>query len=58
MAYIGNLNLLLPEDLSVSRDFKLAHRREELMSQVADYAGLISYLAATPYENIKHNKSL
>jgi len=53
MACTGNLNLLLPEDLSVSRGLKLAGCREELISEAAPHAGLISYLAANLYEGRK-----
>ncbi len=56
MAYTGNLNLLLPEDLSVSRGLRLARCLEELISETIEYAGLISYLAATLYEQAYHNK--
>lgn len=56
MAYTGNLNLLLPEDLSVSRGLRLAQCREELLGKVTDYAGLISYLAATLYEHTPRRK--
>ena len=55
MAYTGNLNLL-PEDLSVSRGLRLAQCREELLGKVTDYAGPISYLAATLYEHTPRRK--
>ncbi len=55
MAYTGNLNLLLPEDLSVNRGFRLANCRREFMIKAVDYAGLISYLTAILYEHISHN---
>lgn len=50
MACTGNLNLLLPEDLSVSRGLKLAKCREEFAKEVIPHLGLISYLAAIIYE--------
>ncbi len=53
MACTGNLNLLLPEDLSVSRGLKLAGCREELIDGVLPHAGLISYLAANLYESLR-----
>jgi len=57
MACTGNLNLLLPEDLSVSRGLKLAGCREELISKAMPHAGLISYLAANLYEARKPRRS-
>ena len=56
MAYTGNLNLFLPEDLSVSRGLRLAGCRRELIVEAIDYAGLISYLAAMLYEHASYNK--
>ncbi len=50
MAYTGNLNLFLPEDLAVRRGLRLAGCRKELISKTTSYAGLISYLAAALYE--------
>ncbi len=55
MAYTGNLNLLLSEDLSVNRGLRLANCRKKFMIDVADYVGLISYLAAILYERVSHN---
>ncbi len=53
MARTGNLSLLLPEDLSVSRGLQLANCVKELNDDVRPHAGLISYLAAYLYEGRK-----
>jgi len=53
MAYTGDLNLLLSEDLSVSRGLELAGCPRKLPKEIMSYAGLLSYLAAFLYENSK-----
>ncbi len=56
MAYTGNLNLFLPEDLSVDRGLRLANCKRDLIIETIEYAGLISYLAAMLYENVSYDK--
>ena len=56
MAYTGNLNILLLEDSAVSKGLKLAGCTEELLNEVANHAGLVSYLTAFLYESRKNSE--